>query len=89
MNDKTLSRRGSLRLVAIVAATAALGIASPGAAAEATQFHTDAALVTLRLALRELNNAAEDKGGHRAKAIGLLNAVIAEVELGIQFAGPR
>ena len=84
-----LTRRNSLRVVAAVGAAAALGIVSPVALADATQFHMDAALVTLKLALRDLNDAADDKGGHRLKAIGLLKGVIAEVEHGIQYAGPR
>jgi hypothetical protein len=51
---------------------------------QAAQFHVDAALATLNLARRDLNLAAEDKGGHRVRAIELINNAIAEVKLGIQ-----
>ena len=39
-------------------------------------------LITAR---NELLRATADKGGHRARAIGLVNSAIAEVNLGIQY----
>jgi hypothetical protein len=49
------------------------------------QPHMGAALDALRTARKELDLAVADKGGHRAKAIGLVNNAIGEVEKGIQF----
>lgn len=51
--------------------------------ASAAQPHMNAALDHLRLAKRELEAATADKGGHREKAIRLVNDAIAETELGI------
>lgn len=85
-----LTRRDSLRAIAVAAVgVVPLGIGATTTEAAGAQFHMDAALVTLRLALRDLNNATEDKGGHRGRAIKLLKQVIAEVELGIQYASPH
>ncbi|HEX3321786.1 MAG TPA: hypothetical protein VHR84_13850 [Terriglobales bacterium] len=44
-----------------------------------------AALQNLREAQRNLNSASHDKGGHRLKALQLINNAIAEVEQGMQF----
>jgi hypothetical protein len=44
-----------------------------------------AALQNLREALRNLQSASRDKGGHRATAVNLVNQAIAEVEAGIQY----
>ena len=50
------------------------------------QPHMNAALDELRGARSELEAANSDKGGHRAKAIGLVDEAIAEVQAGIEFA---
>jgi hypothetical protein len=63
-----------------------IGLALSGRAKAADQPHMDAALSALKLARRELDQAIADKGGHRAKAIGLVNDAIVEVEKGIKFA---
>jgi hypothetical protein len=52
---------------------------------KADQPHMEAALGALRNAKRELENATSDKGGHRAKAIKLVNQAMSEVERGISF----
>ncbi len=44
-----------------------------------------AALQNLRQAKDNLQNATADKGGHRVKALGLINEAIAEVEKGIAY----
>ena len=49
------------------------------------QPHMRAALATLRTAKDQLEKATHDKGGHRVRAIGLINQAIAEVERGIAF----
>ena len=43
------------------------------------------ALQNLKQAQTALQNAAHDKGGHRAKALQLTNAAIVQVEKGIAF----
>ncbi len=45
-----------------------------------------AALDELRGARSELEAATSDKGGHRAKAIELVDEAIGEVKAGIEFA---
>lgn len=50
------------------------------------QPHMNAALDELRSARSELQSAEDNKGGHRAKAIGLVDEAIAEVQAGIDFA---
>ena len=40
----------------------------------------------LRLAKEQLEAAVADKGGHREKAIALVNDAIAEVDSGIEYA---
>jgi hypothetical protein len=54
--------------------------------ASAAQPHMAAALDHLRLAKRSLESATADKGGHREKAIRLVNDAIAETELGMEVA---
>ncbi|HKE56622.1 MAG TPA: hypothetical protein VKB46_07970 [Pyrinomonadaceae bacterium] len=50
------------------------------------QPHMEAARDSLQKAKAELQVAEHNKGGHRAKAVGLVNNAIAEVNRGIQFA---
>ena len=58
---------------------AAFGVAS------ADQPLMQAARADLQTAKRELQKALPDKGGHRVKAIALVNDAIAEVNAGIAF----
>ena len=53
--------------------------------ASADQPHMQAALEHLRLAKGELEKADVDKGGHRVKALALVNNAITQVEKGIEF----
>lgn len=53
--------------------------------ASADQPHMQAALEHLRMAKGELDKAEEDKGGHRVKALKMVNEAIAQVEKGIEF----
>ena len=53
--------------------------------ASADQPHMQAALEHLRAAKGELDKAEEDKGGHRVKALRMVNDAIAQVEKGIEF----
>ena len=52
----------------------------------ADQPHMRAALNALRTARNELQIASANKGGHRAKAIDLVNQAITQVEKGIAYA---
>ena len=83
MKDR-ISRRSALNTIV---PAALVGFAFPlrAKAAVADQPHMQAALDALRLARRELEQATADKGGHRAKAIGLVNDAINQVEKGIEF----
>lgn len=51
----------------------------------ADQPRMQAALDALKIAQRELQAATSDKGGHRAKALALVNQAITQVERGIKF----
>jgi hypothetical protein len=53
--------------------------------ASADQPHMQAALDHLRAARAELDKAEADKGGHRMKAIQLVNDAIAQVEKGVGY----
>lgn len=79
---KGFSRRSLLN--ALLPA-AFLGALFPRRAKAADQPRMQAALEALKTARRELQAATEDKGGHRAKAISLVNQAINQVEKGIQF----
>ncbi len=52
----------------------------------AAQPHMQAALDALQTARSELNLATANKGGHRLKALGDVDAAITEVRAGIQYA---
>jgi hypothetical protein len=53
--------------------------------ASAAQPEMQAALTNLREARANLDRATNDKGGHRGKAIRLVNDAIGEVEAGMRF----
>ena len=53
--------------------------------ASADQPHMQAALEHLRMAKGVLERAESDKGGHRVKALALVNDAISQVERGIEF----
>ncbi|KRT64802.1 MAG: hypothetical protein XU11_C0048G0002 [Candidatus Dadabacteria bacterium CSP1-2] len=52
----------------------------------ADQPHMRAALSSLQVAQSELQQAVPDKGGHRVRALELVNQAIVEVQAGIEFA---
>ena len=54
--------------------------------AVAAQPHMDNALSALRNARTELNQAEANKGGHRVRAIQLVDSAIAEVKSGMAYA---
>lgn len=51
----------------------------------AAQPHMQSALSNLKAARRNLDKASDDKGGHRQRAIALVNDAIDQVEKGIPF----
>ncbi len=57
-----------------------------GCATGGGQPHMQAALDELRSARSELDAAVADKGGHREKAIVLIDEAISEVQAGMEFA---
>jgi len=61
-----------------------IGAAVVGAVPPDQPFMT-AARANLNTARAELQMAAHDKGGHRAKAVGLVNSAVSEVNAGIAF----
>ncbi len=80
-----------LAAVAVIAAGAGAGTMylTVGEAGAENQPHMRAALGSLQSARNQLQNATADKGGHRAKAIGLVNSAIDEVNKGIAFDNKR
>ncbi len=68
------------------ASTITLAIAlvlSLGLMAKSAQPHMKSALQALNMAKTHLNRAVHNKGGHRVKAIALVNEAISEVQKGI------
>lgn len=78
------ARRRSSRIRSIALA-ALLVAAFVGGRVWADQPHMQAALAHLRNARAELDRALADKGGHRVKALSLVNDAIAEIERGIEY----
>ena len=71
-------------LIALLATAIGRGAFIPSASAE-RQPRMEQALEELRTAAGSLEAAEHDKGGHRAKALELTRAAIAQVEAGIRF----
>jgi len=67
-----------------LAAALGLSLTLPSADAE-RQPHMMKALDYLKSARSELNRATADKGGHRVKALGLVDEAIVQVKKGINF----
>lgn len=87
MPESPVSRRSLVALLAALPFSAYLPLslraAAPDAAAQ--QPHMRAALGSLREARRHLDLAAPDKGGHRVKAIALVDDAIKETQAGMVF----
>lgn len=84
-STQTYSRRDAARSILMAGAA---GLAAAQMASAAPQPHMKAALQALENAAASLEKAADDKGGHRVKAIGLVKDAIDQVQRGIQ-AGNR
>ncbi len=76
----TTSLTRSLLLGGAIAGSVCIGYAL------AAQPHMDASIGLLQSARAELVKATPNKGGHREKALGLVDQAIAEVRAGITFA---
>jgi hypothetical protein len=74
------------KLFAVLLLTAAITSGFFAGRASARQDHMISARSHLRQAKEQLEAAVADKGGHREKAIGLVNDAIAEVDSGIEYA---
>lgn len=70
--------------IKVVIAVLAMMVFSGAALAE-RQPAMEAALKNLQEARQNLNQASKDKGGHRVKAIKLIDHAIEEVQAGIKF----
>lgn len=70
------------RTLQALALTAALSVS---ALASAAQPHMEAALAKLKEAKAELNQASDDKGGHRVNAIKAVDHAIEQVQKGMTF----
>jgi hypothetical protein len=88
--ERTL-QGGAMRIVrllcsgSIIAALPLLVACAPGSG----QPNMDSALSSLQSARGSLERAAHDKGGHRVRALELVNQAIGEVEMGIQAGAQR
>jgi hypothetical protein len=87
MKPKNASRRKFFQLAALGAAAPALMMTS--IPTEAYQGNMERALSALDSALASLQNATPNKGGHRERAINLIERAIGEVKAGIEFADER
>jgi hypothetical protein len=88
MSELRLTRRGFATIAATgVATLGLLGVSAKSA--DAYQGNMERALSSLYQAVASLREATANKGGHRAKAMDLINQAIAEVQAGIEFADER
>lgn len=83
-------RKAVLAVVATLTLAAGVGFstqvnAGPDVTPVDAQPHMEAALASLRQAKESLQKATADKGGHRAKAIDLVDKAMEQVEKGIKF----
>lgn len=81
----TTSRR-SLALVFVLGIACTVGANALLSSARANQPFMDAALMSLRAARENLVQAEPNKGGHRDRAIDLVDRAINQVQEGIAFA---
>ncbi len=83
MEEMKMNRR---RLALIAAGAAAVGIAGTATRAEAYQGNMERAVSSLYDALASLREASSNKGGHRVRAMNLIQQAIEETQAGIEFA---
>ncbi len=85
-NRNDIKRRDVLlpAAAAVAAAAAVLTATAQEAEAQDWQPHMQSALASLRAAKQQLEVARHNKGGHRVRAINLVNQAINQVETGIR-----
>ena len=86
MGSKQERRRGRAAWRAAAVAAALATAFAAGWAGAQQQLHMENALAALQTALGELRQAEPNKGGHRERAIGLVEDAIAQVQQGITWA---
>jgi hypothetical protein len=86
MEDTQLNRR---RLALLAAGAAALGAVGAATSAEAYQGNMERSLSSLFDAMASLREASSNKGGHRVKAMALIQQAIEEIQAGIEYANER
>lgn len=82
--QRTSSRRHAWLVIPAAAALFVIGCVTGRG-----QPHMRSALDHLQAAKTELQAAEADKGGHRARAIALIDRATGEVEAGIEYAASR
>ena len=82
MTEFVPSRRDTLRSLAVLGAVGA-AVALNVSKVEAAQPHMNAALSDLQSALGQLQAAIPDKGGHRVRAIALVQQAIDQTTKGM------
>jgi hypothetical protein len=88
MHSDDQSRRQLLLIAATGAAAASAVIASTGLA-QAYQGNMERALAELNSALISLRRATADKGGHKGRAMNLIQQAMGEVQAGIDYAASK
>ncbi len=87
--SKTEVTRRNIGALGVGGAIAAGVVGASATPAEAYQGNMERALSSLYNALGSLREASSNKGGHRVKAMNLIQDAIAEVQNGIEFADER
>jgi hypothetical protein len=87
--SKVLGRREILAPMAAATAGTALLFLAPRNAAAEFQPQMQAARRNLMEARENLQRASADKGGHRVRAMRLIEQALAEVDAGIRFDNRR
>jgi hypothetical protein len=82
--NRTFSWRAALLMVPALVVLFVIGCATGRG-----QPHMQAALDHLQAARSELQSALTDKGGHRVRAIELVDHAIGEVQAGMEYAASR
>ncbi len=73
-----------LSVAILIALSLVLGFTAGRASAD--QPHMQAAKEDINAAMDDLRQAESNKGGHKERAMGLLNQALIEVQLGIDYA---
>jgi len=83
MDAANMNRRN---LAILAAGAAVVGVAGASTSAQAYQGNMERALSSLYEALGSLREASSNKGGHRVRAMQLIQEAIEQTQLGIEFA---